>query len=109
MRLYYRPCTGRPLRVAWALEEVGADYETVALSAEDCRDGSHRRRQLQAFASACTAVGDQLGGQPFLLGDRFTAADIVLGGVLAMARFTGALAAAPAHLVAYLDRLLAGA
>ena len=32
MKLYYRPKTsGRPMRAAWLLEELGADYETVAI------------------------------------------------------------------------------
>ncbi len=189
VRLYYRPRTGRPLRVAWALEEIGVDYQSVALSAEQCRDDSHRRRhplgrvpvleldsgevlfestaivlaiadrypeagligpvgsalrnqvytwsimamtelertalgawmrtehvedeyrrrQRDAFTRASAAVGDQLADQPFLLGDALTAADIVLGGVLAVSRFTGGLDAAPAHVVAYLDRLQARA
>jgi glutathione S-transferase len=177
VRLFYRAQTGRPLRVAWALEEIGVDYEPVALSAEACRDGAYRRRhplgrvpalelddrqvlfestaivvaiadlypdagltgplgsplrtqvyawsimamtelerttlgawsrtehvedeyrrrQLRAFARASAALGDQLADQPFLLGTTLTAADIVLGGVLAVSRFAGVLDAAPAQ------------
>jgi hypothetical protein len=41
MSLYHRPRTGRPVRVAWALEEIGVDHETVALSAEERRDDAH--------------------------------------------------------------------
>jgi glutathione S-transferase len=41
------------------------------------------------------------------LGAALTAADIVLGGVLAVSRFAGVLEAAPAHVVGYLDRLQA--
>jgi len=173
--------------VAWALEEIGVDYEPVVLSADECRDEAYRQRhplgrvpalelddgqvlfestaivlaiadlypdtgltgplgstlgtqvygwsimamtelerttlgawsltehvedeyrrgQRRAFARACAAVGDQLADQPFLLGAALTAADIVLGGVLAISRFTGALDAAPPHLVDYLDRLQA--
>jgi glutathione S-transferase len=44
VRLFYRAQTGRPLRVAWALEEIGVDYDPVALSAEECRDEPYRQR-----------------------------------------------------------------
>ncbi len=187
VRLFYRAQTGRPLRVAWALEEIGVDYEPVALSADECRDDAYRqrhplgrvpalelddgqvlfestaivlviadlypdsgltgplgsalraqvdewsimamtelerttlgawsrtehvedeyrRRQLRAFTRASAAVGDQLADQPFLLGAALTAADIVLGGVLAVSRYAGVLDAAPAPVVHYLDRLQA--
>ena len=187
MRLYYRAQTGRPLRVAWTLEEIGVAYEPVALSADECRADAHlqrhplgrvpaleldggrvlfestaivlaiadlypeagltgplasalrdqfyawsimamtelerttlgawkrtehvedayRQRQLDAFTRAALAVGEQLADRPFLLGDTLTAADIVLGGVLGVSRFAGVLDVAPAHVVAYLDRLQA--
>jgi glutathione S-transferase len=187
VRLFYRAQTGRPLRVAWALEEIGVDYEPVALSADECRDEAYRqrhplgrvpalelddgqilfesaaivlaiadlypesgltgplgsplrtqvyawsimamtelerptlgawsrtehvedeyrRRQLGVFTRASAAVGDQLADQPFLLGAALTAADIVLGGVLAVSRYVGVLDAAPASVVDYLDRLQA--
>jgi len=42
VRLFYRPRTGRPLRVAWALEEVGAPYEAVAVADPDSPE--HRWR-----------------------------------------------------------------
>jgi glutathione S-transferase len=43
MKLYYRPKTsGRPMRVAWLLEEHGADYEVVAI--EDTGSEEHRER-----------------------------------------------------------------
>ena len=41
--LYYRPNTsGRPMRVPWLLEEIGADYETVAVP--DTDSAEHLRR-----------------------------------------------------------------
>ena len=43
MKLYYRPNTsGRPMRAAWLLEELGAGYETVAI--EDTDSDEHRER-----------------------------------------------------------------
>ena len=34
MRVYYRPGTGRPVRVAWLLEELQVPYEALAVSRE---------------------------------------------------------------------------
>jgi glutathione S-transferase len=43
MKLYYRPKTsGRPMRVAWLLEELGANYEAVAI--EDTGSDEHHER-----------------------------------------------------------------
>jgi glutathione S-transferase len=44
LRVYHREGAGRPIRVAWALEEVGADYEVVIMSAEQGRGAEHRAR-----------------------------------------------------------------
>ena len=44
LRVYNRAGTGRPIRVVWALEEAGADYELVTLSAEEVRGAEHRAR-----------------------------------------------------------------
>jgi glutathione S-transferase len=44
LRVYNRVGAGRPIRVVWALEEVGADYELVTMSAEEARSAEHRAR-----------------------------------------------------------------
>jgi glutathione S-transferase len=44
MRIYYRPGTGRPLRVAWALEEIGSPYEPIRVTAEAAREPEHLAR-----------------------------------------------------------------
>jgi glutathione S-transferase len=44
LRVYNRVGAGRPIRVVWALEEVGADYELVTMSAEEARGAEHRTR-----------------------------------------------------------------
>jgi glutathione S-transferase len=44
MRVYHRVGAGRPIRVVWALEEVGVDYELVAMSAEEAGSDEHRAR-----------------------------------------------------------------
>ena len=44
LRVYHRAGAGRPIRVVWALEEVGAEYEIVTMSAEEARGDEHRAR-----------------------------------------------------------------
>ena len=44
MRLFYRRDTGRPLRVAWALEELGVPYEAVAVGVEGAGGPTHLAR-----------------------------------------------------------------
>ena len=44
LRVYHRVGAGRPIRVVWALEEVGADYELVTMSAEEGASAEHRAR-----------------------------------------------------------------
>jgi glutathione S-transferase len=44
LAVYHRVGAGRPIRVVWALEEVGADYELVTMSAEQGRSAEHRAR-----------------------------------------------------------------
>lgn len=72
VRLYHRQGTGRPPRVAWLLEEVGAPYEVVLLTAADTQSPTHRARQplgrvpvleddvgaLFESAGLCLHVGD---------------------------------------------------
>jgi glutathione S-transferase len=184
MRLFYRPGTGRPLRVAWALEEVGADYELVPVSAEETALPEHRARHplgrvpaledddgnllfestalvfhigdqhpgsglmpppgspdrarvyqwaiatmtelegpivqfmvntragnaelaaagAEKFGQAAAMFEAHVDGRRFLVGDSLTAADIVTGGVLLIARLGRQLEELPS-LSAYLDRL----
>jgi glutathione S-transferase len=44
LRIYHRVGAGRPIRVVWALEEVGADYELVTMSADEACGDKHRAR-----------------------------------------------------------------
>ena len=185
LRVYHRVGAGRPIRVVWALEEVGADYELVTLSAEQARGAEHRARhplgrvpvledeqgpmfestalvfhvaelypdaglmpppathdravvqgwsifamtELEAPAiesyrqretnpeasakaaarceDAVAALGGALSGTPpYLVGSRFSVADIVAGGVLGVAVRVGAIEQSPAT-AAYLESLVA--
>lgn len=184
IRLYYRAQTGRPLRVAWELEELRVPYETVKLTAEECQGAEHLSRQplgrvpavefddgevlfdstaivlaiadrhpdrgligpvgsplrdeVYAWAllgmtelepaavnarfvpnapdeykagqheragAATAAIGKRLADNQFLLGEKLTAADIVVGGVLALDPLLGVLETAPDNVVAYAKRL----
>jgi glutathione S-transferase len=184
MRLYYRAGTGRPIRVAWELEELGVEYEPVALSGEECAGAEHLERhplgrvpaltfddgatlfestaivlavadlypeagligplgsplrvqvygwsimamtelepaainarfvsdvsdeyraaQRRRFGAAASSLDGPLSKHEFLLGDSLTAADIVVGGVLAVGDFAGVLDAAPDRVGAYFERL----
>jgi glutathione S-transferase len=191
-RLFYREDAGRPPRVRWALEEVGAPYEWVALTREELDSPEHRARHplgkvpaledhegtlyesaalclhvadthpeadligalgtrgralvyqwtlfamseieppmisvlrlrgsapevaataLERFLGALAVVEHALTGHDYLVEDRFTAADIVLGGVLIssvrrevytpsdpIGEYLERLAARPAHRRAY--------
>jgi glutathione S-transferase len=185
LRVYHRVGAGRPIRVVWALEEVGADYELVTMTAEEARGAEHRARhplgsvpvleddqgaliestalvfhvaelypnaglvpapatheravvqgwsifamtELEApaiesyrqrktnpeaaakadarCADAAAALEDALSGTPpYIVGSRFTVADIVAGAVLDVAVRVGALAASPTT-AAYLASLAA--
>jgi glutathione S-transferase len=44
LRLYHREGAGRPARVRWALEEVGAAYDHVVLTPDEAAGEEHRRR-----------------------------------------------------------------
>jgi glutathione S-transferase len=44
LRVYHRGGAGRPIRVVWALEEVGADFELVTLTPDEGRSEEHLAR-----------------------------------------------------------------
>jgi glutathione S-transferase len=44
MRLYHREHAGRPIRVAWVLEELGEPYEITVMTREESNGEEHRVR-----------------------------------------------------------------
>ena len=44
MRVYHREHAGRPIRVAWMLEELGEPYEVTTMTREESKSEEHRAR-----------------------------------------------------------------
>jgi glutathione S-transferase len=184
MRIYHREHAGRPIRVAWVLEELGEPYEITMMTREEAKEGEeHRARHplgrvpvledeegfvfesaaiclhladlhpdaglapapgtherallyqwtifapaelepplietaMQAqrdpdraavarrrFDNAAGAVSSALNGSDFLLGGRFTVADVLVGSALAFTERIGFADELPANLRDYLARL----
>jgi glutathione S-transferase len=160
MRVIHREHAGRPIRVAWVLEELGEPYEVTRMTFEESRSDEHLARHplgrvpvlehdggfvfesaaiclhlsdlhpgaglvpelgthdralvyqwtvfgpaemepplveaaiygqtdreraaaaRERFDAAASAVADALDGNEFLVGDRFTVADVLIGSVL---------------------------
>jgi glutathione S-transferase len=183
MRVYHREHAGRPLRVAWMLEELGEPYELTIMTREEGKGEEHRARHplgrvpvleddkgfvfesaaiclhladlhpgaglapapgtherallyqwtifapaeleppviefaMQAerdpdraanarkrFDKAATAVSNALDGGDYLVGGRFTVADILVGSAVAFTERIGFADELPASLREYLARL----
>ena len=185
MRVYYRPLSGRPVRVAWLLEEIGEPYEPARVTAEEAREPEHLARHplgrvpvletngavlfestaiclhladqhpdaelvgplgsperalvyqwalfamtelepavlevlrhsrtdperaaagAERFGAGAAVIERELDGREFLVGDRLTVADIVAGGVLALAARRTSMTGDGPNISAYVDRLTA--
>jgi glutathione S-transferase len=73
MRVYHRRHAGRPLRVLWALEEIGEPYELTVLDGEETKGEAHLERHplgrvpvledqggfLFESAAVCMQLGDR--------------------------------------------------
>ena len=44
VRIYHREHAGRPIRVAWVLEELGEPYEVTWMTREEAKGADHRSR-----------------------------------------------------------------
>ncbi len=183
IRIYHREHAGRPIRVAWVLEELGEPYEVVRMTREESKGDEHRSRHplgrvpaledeegfifestaiclhladqhpeaglvaalgtrdralvyqwavfapaeleppliqaaIQAerdpegaasarrrFDAAVAAVSDSLADEDYLVGGRFTVADVLVGTALAFTARAGFADDLPENLKAYLQRL----
>jgi glutathione S-transferase len=183
MRLFHREHAGRPVRVAWVLEELGEPYEVTAMTREEGKAEEHRARHplgrvpvlqdgegyvfesaaiclhladlhpeaglvpapgthdralvyqwtvfapaelepplieaaiyaerdpdrsasaRRRFEEAARAVGDALDGNDYLVGDRFTVADVLVGSALAFTARAGLADGLPQNVAEYLARL----
>jgi glutathione S-transferase len=183
MRLYHREHAGRPIRVAWMLEELGEPYEITLMTRDESKGEEHRLRHplgrvpvlededgfvfesaaiclhladlhpeaglapppgsheralvyqwtifapaeleppliesavhaqrdpdrsasaRQRFDEAAGAVSSALDGSDYLVGGRFTVADVLVGSVLALTERIGFADELPANLRDYLARL----
>jgi glutathione S-transferase len=61
----------------------------------------------QALAAAVGVVDGALAGRDYMLGNEFTAADVMIGSTLGWARMMGAIGSERKATAAYLDRLMA--
>ena len=117
LRVYNRVGAGRPIRVVWALEEAGADYELVVMSTEleaPAMESRQRESNPEASAKAVARCADALaavegalsGTPPYFVGSRFSVADIVVGGVLGLVVRVGTIELSP-KLTEYRESLAA--
>jgi glutathione S-transferase len=60
VRVYYRPGSGRPVRVAWLLEEIGAPYEPISVSSEEAGGPEHLARHPLGRVPVLEHDGDVL-------------------------------------------------
>ncbi len=183
MRLYHREHAGRPIRVAWMLEELGEPYEVTMMTIEEGKSEEHRARHplgrvpvledddgfvfesaaiclhladlhpdaglapapatherallyqwtifapaeleppliefamnaqrdpdraataRRRFDRAADAVSSALEGEDYLVGGRFSVADLLVGSALAFTQRIGIADELPANLTEYLARL----
>jgi hypothetical protein len=50
MRVYHRRGAGRPIRIAWTLEEIGAPYDLVTMTSEEAAVEGHQARHPLGLA-----------------------------------------------------------
>jgi glutathione S-transferase len=183
MRIYHREHAGRPIRVAWMLEELGEPYEITMMTREESKGDQHRARHplgrvpvlededgfvfesaaiclhladlhpdaglapapgthdrallyqwtifapaeleppliesaihaqsdpdrsaaaRRRFDEAASAVSNALDGGEYLVGERFTVADVLVGSALAFTQRIGFADELPANLRDYMARL----
>jgi glutathione S-transferase len=80
MRVYYRPQAGRPVRVAWVLEEIEAAYEPAPVSSEEAKEPPHLARHPLGRVPVLEADGETLFESTAIclhLADRYPEAGLI--------------------------------
>jgi len=98
---YYRWIVYVPATVDPVLETITMQTRFLP---EARRDPAVLAAAREKFATIAGVLTRALAGRPFIVGEGFTAADVVVGSALGWARFIGALDDHP-QLVAYLEAL----
>src|SRR2546426_544189 len=111
IKLYHSPRT-RSVRIYWLLEELGMPYQVVpiAFTPETLKSPEYLKvNPLGKVPSIqdgdLTMIEPALAGKSYLLGDEFSAADIMLGYALLLMKWFGLLGDATPNASAYLARL----
>jgi glutathione S-transferase len=100
----------RALQYQWAFfAATELEVPLIDVARELWKDGGepsaeHMEGGKQRFARAATVLESSLAGDSYLVGDSFSVADILVGGVLSFCRLAG-ITEIPAGLVPYLDGL----
>lgn len=103
------PTVGTPERaryyqwILYAMATLEPVVARIAAGARELPEGERGERARAAFADYVPVLERALGDHPYLLGEHFSAADVVLGSVLIWARFLGAFDSP--RLGAYVQRL----
>ena len=98
----------RALVYQWALFAM-TELEPAVLEVlrHSQADPARAAAGAERFGAAAAVIESELDGQEFLVGDRLTVADIVTGGVLALAAIRTSLTGDWPRITAYVDRLTA--
>jgi glutathione S-transferase len=122
MRVIHREHAGRPIRVAWTLEELGtqeralvyqwavfspAEIEPPLIEAAMYQQKDPERAGLARgrFDASARAVSDALDGNEFLVGGRLTVADVLIGSALSWPARAGFADMLPDSVKEYVERL----
>ncbi|MGA0602265.1 glutathione S-transferase family protein [Caulobacter sp. KR2-114] len=103
------PATDDPLRgpyLRWCVFATAVFEPAVYLTDQPDDDASASGRGWGRRETVLSLMDDLLAGGPWILGERFSTADVVLGSVISVALFTGRMPATP-ETMAYNDRISA--
>jgi glutathione S-transferase len=95
--------------ILFAMTEAEPSLVTIFLNTrilpEDQRNPAAVAQAMERFKPPATVLQEHLKGREYIIGNTFTAADVVVGGVLTLANRVGQLGEFPG-LLAYMARLM---